>query len=269
MSKLTIEKFEEEGYYYLLDDGVGCMKSKSKRQIIRAKEAIEFQETMSPYLETLNHTDSELLAAVMAADGRRTTEASMARTDAENQVILAYGRWCLSRQVVQGNVMVDFKDPHPEVAAEKRKPVDNKCPECGYELIEGFGLMGGGYGPYWACDRDTCSYFYKEQIPEDRPVTYIDKIAERIAAKASPDCVPDDMLLYRIYALLALTRGTAVTKRDVHDAWCVWKLQHVKEHKSLKPYAKLTQEVQDMDEPYRKAIEDVAREIVNDDLDKP
>ena len=162
MSKLTIERWEEGGLHMLLDDGVGCLQSKSKRQVMRAKEAIEFRELIEPLLHTLNQTDNELLAAVLAADGTRTVAASQARTDAVNQLILAYGQLGPSGQVkVQGAVMVDYKDPLPEVAAEKRKPVDNKCPNCSAELVEGFGLMGGGFGPYWACD--ACPYFYKEQ----------------------------------------------------------------------------------------------------------
>jgi type IV secretory pathway VirJ component len=90
MSKLTIERWEEEGLHLLLDDGVGCLQSKSRRQIERAKEAIEFQEALEPYIQALNRADSELLAAVMAADGIRTTEASARRTDALNHMILAY-----------------------------------------------------------------------------------------------------------------------------------------------------------------------------------
>jgi hypothetical protein len=264
MSKLTIEKWEEEGLHMLLDDGVGCLQSKSRRQIERAKEAIEFKEMLEPYILTLNATDNELLAAVMAADGPRTTAASQARTDAVNQVILAYGRLGILKQVkTQGAVCLDMAHPHPNVVAEKRKPTpEGNCPECGDKVIDGFGLMGGGYGPYWTCDNPKCSYLYKVNLPVEQPSNYIDKIADRIIAKASPDCEPDDKLLYRIYALLALTCGPGVTKRDVHDAWSVWKLQHVKEHKSLIPFEQLSQEVQDMDEPYRKAIAEVATELL-------
>lgn len=93
MSKLTIEKWEEEGLHLLLDDGVGCLQSKSRRQIERAKAAIEFQEAIEPYILALNRADSELLAAVLAADGIRTTEASARRTDALNHLVLAYTKF--------------------------------------------------------------------------------------------------------------------------------------------------------------------------------
>lgn len=154
MSKLTIERWEEEGLHLLLDDGVGCLQSKSRRQIERAKEAIEFKETFEPLLKALNEADSELLAAVMAADGPRVLAASEKRTTATNDLVLAY--------VSFGASFVEHQDPHPAVEAEKRQPVNgNKCPDCGSELEAGFGLMGGGYGPYWGCD--VCPYFYKEQ----------------------------------------------------------------------------------------------------------
>ncbi len=35
------------------------------------------------------------------------------------------------------------------------------CPKCGGALVDGFGLMGGGYGPYAFCDGDDCDYFVK------------------------------------------------------------------------------------------------------------
>lgn len=46
-----------------------------------------------------------------------------------------------------------------------------RCPKCGSGTIAGFGLMGGGVGPYVICDgeRDDatvgmeCGWFYKEQ----------------------------------------------------------------------------------------------------------
>lgn len=51
------------------------------------------------------------------------------------------------------------------------KPQDGlgakKCPKCGGNTFAGFGLMGGGMGPYVACDgigeAKACDWFYKEQ----------------------------------------------------------------------------------------------------------
>jgi hypothetical protein len=41
------------------------------------------------------------------------------------------------------------------------------CPRCGTRTVGGFGLMGGGYGPYVICPRDPCGYFAKQYLPED------------------------------------------------------------------------------------------------------
>jgi len=35
------------------------------------------------------------------------------------------------------------------------------CPKCGGEITFGFGLAGGGYGPYWLCL--VCDWFHKEE----------------------------------------------------------------------------------------------------------
>ena len=41
------------------------------------------------------------------------------------------------------------------------------CPKCGEPLICGYGLMGGGMGPYTLCENDECDYFHKTQDPEE------------------------------------------------------------------------------------------------------
>ena len=67
--------------------------------------------------------------------------------------------------------------------------------------------------------------------------------------------------LYRLYAVLALTKGEAVTRRDVHDAWSAWTASFHPSHRSLKPFEELTPEVQELDQPYVDAIHAVAREL--------
>lgn len=37
------------------------------------------------------------------------------------------------------------------------------CPLCGGPVELGFGLAGGGYGPYIYCVVGDCEWFYKEQ----------------------------------------------------------------------------------------------------------
>jgi hypothetical protein len=92
--------------------------------------------------------------------------------------------------------------------------------------------------------------------------TYIDKIAFAVAAKCGMSMFnPGDRRLLRIYAVLVLVSGTETTKRDVHDAWAAWAVDEHIQHKSLKQFHELKPEVQDLDEPYRQAIVEVAREM--------
>lgn len=46
-------------------------------------------------------------------------------------------------------------------------PPGPPCPKCGGELLEGFGLAGGGYGAYSACLAEGCGYFDKVQCMDD------------------------------------------------------------------------------------------------------
>ena len=41
------------------------------------------------------------------------------------------------------------------------------CPKCGSKTDFGFGLAGGGYGAYVACESDACDFFAKRQSKED------------------------------------------------------------------------------------------------------
>lgn len=88
--------------------------------------------------------------------------------------------------------------------------------------------------------------------------TYIDTMADAIRAQTPPDLVPDDSddprSLFRLYALLALAVGEAVTTREVHDAWSVWMLGRGEQHESLVPFEALDPEVQAEDEPFVAAI---------------
>jgi len=42
-----------------------------------------------------------------------------------------------------------------------------RCPKCQQPVVMGYGLMGGGIGPYWVCDTDGCDFFYKKQDSGD------------------------------------------------------------------------------------------------------
>ena len=41
------------------------------------------------------------------------------------------------------------------------------CPKCGSKTDFGFGLAGGGYGAYVACESDDCDFFAKRQSEDD------------------------------------------------------------------------------------------------------
>jgi hypothetical protein len=40
------------------------------------------------------------------------------------------------------------------------------CPKCGSKTEMGYGLAGGGIGPYVFCTREGCDHFEKFQDPE-------------------------------------------------------------------------------------------------------
>jgi hypothetical protein len=93
-------------------------------------------------------------------------------------------------------------------------------------------------------------------------LSYVDEVAEAIRAHVATGSLPsaDTAPLFRLYAVLALTKGEAVTLEDVHDAWAAWMTGRDPEHASLKPFDELSSDVQDADAPYRDAIHAVARE---------
>lgn len=65
--------------------------------------------------------------------------------------------------------------------------------------------------------------------------------------------------LLDVYVVLVLTVGKKCTKENIHDAWSVWQSRYNINHRSLKPFNELTKEVQDLDEPYHKAIIKIAK----------
>lgn len=95
-------------------------------------------------------------------------------------------------------------------------------------------------------------------------MSYINQIAVAIGHRCSARMSdPAQMDLMRIYAVLCCTKGEATTNQDVHDAWSAWTDGRNPEHKSLVPFGELTAEVQDMDTPYREAIQGVAASIAS------
>lgn len=94
--------------------------------------------------------------------------------------------------------------------------------------------------------------------------TYVDALAVRIQNATPSDLIPDDAAgdqvqqLFRLYALLALTRGREVTAANVHDAWSVWMLGRGEgDHESIVPFVALDDEAQEQDDPFVRAIRSV------------
>ncbi|WP_456114847.1 DUF7701 domain-containing protein [Rubrobacter aplysinae] len=91
-------------------------------------------------------------------------------------------------------------------------------------------------------------------------MNYIDQIAEQIKQALPKDLYPneDSELLFRLYAVLALTLGQKVEAKDVHDAWSAWMSQSNPAHESIVPFANLSANVQAQDEPFVDAIRKVS-----------
>ena len=93
-------------------------------------------------------------------------------------------------------------------------------------------------------------------------VNYLDALGQRIRDRVPRADLPeeDSRVLFRIYAVLLLAKGTGVTAADVHNAWVAWMLQTDPTHDAIVPYAALSRDVADDDLPYVYAIRAVAGE---------
>lgn len=90
-------------------------------------------------------------------------------------------------------------------------------------------------------------------------MNYIDRLARSIHFVAGGgELSPDELQLYRIYAVLCLSAGERTTNRMVHDAWSAWRAATRPDHRSLVPFEQLSPEVQELDTPYRDAIRALA-----------
>jgi hypothetical protein len=96
-------------------------------------------------------------------------------------------------------------------------------------------------------------------------VSYLDELAAHIEREVPAEILPaqDTKLLFRLYALLLLAKETAVTPRDVHNAWAVWMQEIDPDHHAIRPFDELDPAAQASDEPFVAAIKSVA-EGVND-----
>lgn len=91
-------------------------------------------------------------------------------------------------------------------------------------------------------------------------MTYLDELAIEIERQVPDELLPDEDAapLFRLYALLALAKGRAVTAIDVHNAWAAWMQERDPGHRSIKPFDELDADTQAADEPFVRAIRTVA-----------
>lgn len=91
---------------------------------------------------------------------------------------------------------------------------------------------------------------------------YVGVVADAIRGHLDSSIIPPDSDdLFRLYALLALSVGEAVSARNVHDAWCIWQRSSDPGHQSLVPFDKLDAATQAQDEPFAIAIRATASKL--------
>ncbi len=93
-------------------------------------------------------------------------------------------------------------------------------------------------------------------------MTYVDELATEIQRHVPSRLLPTGDLkpLFRLYALLALTKGRSVSPEDVHNAWVVWMLEQDPNHHALKPFDTMDADTQASDAPCAEAIHAVIAE---------
>lgn len=87
-------------------------------------------------------------------------------------------------------------------------------------------------------------------------MNYIDRVARKIESSLSPEDRPQEnaQQLYRLYALLAMGKGSATTLADVHNAWSVWMLEQDPSHPAIIEFSRLGKMKQLEDRPFLEAI---------------
>ena len=89
---------------------------------------------------------------------------------------------------------------------------------------------------------------------------YISTVSNRIRSCFKSEEIPDKglELLFGMYAVLALTKGTSVTDSDVHDAWSLWATLYDPNSDSLVPFSELSSDIQSKDSKFTEAIVKIA-----------
>ncbi len=94
-------------------------------------------------------------------------------------------------------------------------------------------------------------------------MNYLDELADAIRREVDPASLPtgDTSALFRLYAVLALAKTTAVTAEVVHNAWVAWMSERHPTHEAIKRFHELPPDVQREDQPFLAAIRKVASRL--------
>jgi hypothetical protein len=95
-------------------------------------------------------------------------------------------------------------------------------------------------------------------------MNYLVAIANHIQSKLEASLIPDQgdpARLFRLYAVLALAKGEAVSLADVHNAWVAWMTDYDPKHTAIRPFDELDRKTALSDEPFRRAVAATAREL--------
>mgnify|MGYP001189163049 CR=1 FL=1 len=94
-------------------------------------------------------------------------------------------------------------------------------------------------------------------------MNYLTELAKAIRLQVDSRFVPegDTDSLFRLYALLALAKGTAVTAEDVHNAWAAWMSDRDPTHTAILPYDALRPDLRREDRPFVEAIREISASL--------
>lgn len=94
-------------------------------------------------------------------------------------------------------------------------------------------------------------------------MNYLTELGEAIRREVDPKFVPEGNTesLFRLYAVLALAKGTTVTAEDVHNAWAAWMSEQDPAHDAIQPYRSLRSSVRREDQPFVEAIRAAAARL--------
>ena len=94
-------------------------------------------------------------------------------------------------------------------------------------------------------------------------MAYLDEIAAQVRALSPPAQLEeaDAEALFRLYAVLVLVKGEDTSAADVHHVWVAWKAERDPADPDIRPFEDLDERTQQADEPFARAIRDVAARI--------